>query len=224
MPDAKSPAEILRENWGKASRTTLTASAVLFILSRGQKATPSELLKAFGLDWTALNPYAIGLFGVPVIAALCLWTLWWARTYALSRRSSTAWYERVATKTDLSQVGEEARTLAGWSLVLYVLLPIVALAALEGKFLNGTFSFSITNEYSCLPDRSPQNCLPQGSGLAHFWPPSRLQSIWGYTLPLRGKPHVPSAVAGADLGRFGLRRARLRSPLLPADLCRQARR
>jgi hypothetical protein len=63
MHDKKGPEQVLRENWGRASRTTLTAAAVLFLLSRGQKAAPSEIMKAVGLDWSALNPYAIGLFG-----------------------------------------------------------------------------------------------------------------------------------------------------------------
>jgi hypothetical protein len=174
MHDKKGPEQVLRENWGRASRTTLTAAAVLFLLSRGQKAAPSEIMKAVGLDWSALNPYAIGLFGVPVLAALCFWTIWWARAFAKTR-TSKAWYERIATKTDLGNVGDKARTLACWSLVMFLALPVAGLAALLGKFLNGSFYFSITNEYSCLPDRAPQNCKPESS---HFWPSHGLQSIW----------------------------------------------
>jgi hypothetical protein len=177
MTDTKGPEDVLRGNWERASRTTLTAAVVLFLLSRGQKAAPSEIMKMLGLDWSSLNPYAIGLFGVPVLAALCFWTLWWARAFAQSQ-SSKAWHERVATKTDLSGVGNKAKTLVCWSLVMYVVLPVAGLAGLLGKFLNGAFYFAMTNAYSCLPERAPQDCTPEGSGMAHFWPSHGVQSIW----------------------------------------------
>jgi hypothetical protein len=178
MSARKSPGDVLRDNWSRASRATLTVSVVLFLLSRGQRAAPNEFMKALGVDWSGLNPYAIGLFGVPVVAVLCLWTIWWAWTFARSQPAPKKWYERVATKTDLSKVGgDTARTLARWSLVLYVFIPVIGLMTLEGKFLNGAFSFSTTNQYSCLPERSPQDCLPEGSGLAHFWPPHGLRNV-----------------------------------------------
>jgi hypothetical protein len=176
MPDTKTPEDVLRENWGKASRATLSASAVLFIMSRGQKAALGDFLKSTGLDWSALNPYAIGLFGVPVVAALCFWSIWWARAFAQTQLSKP-WFLRVATKADLSKVGDKARTMACWMLFCYLLLPITALAALEGKFLNGAFYFSTTNEYSCLPGRAHENCLPELGCSAHFWPSHGLQSV-----------------------------------------------
>ena len=168
----KKPDDVLRENWAKASRLTLSATVALFLLSRGAKAGANKLLEAFGLDWSALNPYAIGLFGVPVIAALCIWSLWWARAFA-KRQGGKKWYERVVTKADLGQLSDKAKTLAVWSLILYMALPIIGLAALEGKFLHGTFYFSTTGAYSC-----PKDCVSEGATLAHFWPPHGLQDIW----------------------------------------------
>ena len=172
MADAKSPDDVLRENWGKASRFTLSATVALFLLSRGAKAGANKIPEAFGLDWSTLNPYAVGLFGTPVIAVLCIWCLWWARAFA-KRQAGKKWYERVVTKTDLSQVSDSARTLAVWSLVLYIMLPVIGLAALEGKFLHGTFYFSTTGAYSC-----PVDCVAEGAALSHFWPHHGFQNIW----------------------------------------------
>jgi hypothetical protein len=170
-PEIKSHEDVLRENWGKASRVTLSATFTLFLLSRGEKSGANKILEAFGFDWTALNPYAVGLFGVPIVAILIFWSLWWARAFA-QREAGNRWHERIATKSDLSQVGSKARTLALWSLFLYVILPIIGLAALEGKFLHGTFSFSTTGAYSC-----PKECVPEVGIFNHFWPSHGLQSV-----------------------------------------------
>ena len=178
MPDPKSREDVLREGWLKASRATVGTGAVLFLLSRGQKTEAGELLKALGPDWSALNPYAIGLFGVPVMVVLCFWTLWWARAFAKAQSSSRAWHARVATKTNLAASGPDGQIIACWSLVVYVAMPIAILATLLGKFLNGRFYFSDAHGHSCLVENGVQPCTREGSGGLHFAPPHGLRSLW----------------------------------------------
>jgi hypothetical protein len=205
MDEAKDPDAGLRENWVKASRLALSAAFALFLLSRGAKVGANKILEAFGLDWGALNPYSVGLFGVPVIAVLCCWALWWARTYA-RRHSEEPWYARVVTKSDLGKVGEKARTLAGWSLTLYVLLPVIGLAALELKFLHGTFRVADSDAASCAGSRL------EGVWLDHFWPPCGLRSVWASPYRYDGNlTYVPPwqaiiwVAAGIGVGLYALR-------------------
>jgi hypothetical protein len=159
---AKNPDDMLRDSWSKASRMTLSATLALFLLSRGAKTGANKLLEVLGLDWSALNPYAVGLFGVPVVAALCFWSLWWASAFA-RRHVDKPWYKRVATKTDLDHLGDRASTVAGMSLFIFAVLPIVGLMALEGKFLNGAFYYSSTGSFSC-----PDGCTQEDGFFSHL--------------------------------------------------------
>jgi hypothetical protein len=172
MADAKNPDDVLRENWAKASRLTLSGTLALFLLTRGAKAGANKIFEILGLDWSSLNAYAVALFGVPVVAALCVWGLWWARTFA-KRRVGKVWYVRIITKSDLGQAPGKARTLAIWSLILFVALPVIGLGALEAKFLHGTFYYATTGDFSC-----PTNCVPEIGVAAHFWPAHGLPNIF----------------------------------------------
>ena len=150
MADPKGPDDVLRDAWAKASRLTLSAAASIFILSRGAKSGANKILEAFGLDWASLNAYAVALFGVPTVSVLLLWSLWLAHAFA-RRHASEPWHGRVVTKGDLSQAGAIRPTMAAWSLVTFLALPLAGLASLEDKFLSGTFLFATTGGYSC-PD------------------------------------------------------------------------
>ena len=172
MADPKGPDDVLRDNWAKASRLTLSAAASIFILSRGAKSGASKILEAFGLDWSSLNPYAVALFGVPTVAVLSLWSLWLAHAFA-RRHAGEPWHARVVTKGDLSQAGAIRPTMAAWSVLVFVVLPLAGLASLEDKFLSGTFYFSTTGGYSC-----PEGCVVEGQdAAAHLVPAHGLRDV-----------------------------------------------
>lgn len=164
--------DILRENWAKASRLTLSGTLALFLMTRGAKTGANRIFEVFGLDWSALNPYAVALFGVPVVAALCAWSFWFARAFA-KNHIDEVWFKRVITKIDLNQLDREARKLAIWSLILYIALPVIGLGTLEAKFLHGPFSFSKSGGFSC-----PKDCVPETGMFAHFWPKNGLPNVF----------------------------------------------
>lgn len=171
MADQKNPKDMLREQWSKASRLTLSGTVALFLLTRGAKSGAGKILEILGLDWSSLNAYAVALFGVPVVATLCVWSLWWAKAFA-KRQTGGKWFERVVTRTDLALIPERARTIAIWSLILFVALPLIGLGALEAKFLHGTFYFSMDGRFSC-----PVNCTAEIGIFAHFWPANGFPNI-----------------------------------------------
>jgi hypothetical protein len=164
VSDKKDPDELLRERWSKASRLTLSGAGALFLLTRGAKSGAGKILEIFGLDWSSLNPHAVALFGVPVVAGLYVWSLWWARAYA-HRQSGAGWVAKVVTASNIALIPERAPTAAIWSLLLFVALPLIGLAALEGTFLHGIFYYATDGGFSC-----PQNCKEEVGVLAHFWP------------------------------------------------------
>ena len=100
MADSKNSTDTLREHWGKASRLTLSGTIALFLMTRGAKSGAGKIFEILGLDWSALNAYAVALFGVPVVAGLCVWSLWWAKAFA-RQHTGKAWAGRVITKADL---------------------------------------------------------------------------------------------------------------------------
>lgn len=172
MADQKNPNDMLREQWGKASRLTLSGTVALFLLTRGAKSGAGKILEIIGLDWSSLNAYAVALLGVPVVAALCVWSLWWAKAFA-RHQTGGDWFGRVVTKADLALIPERARIVAIWSLILFVALPLIGLGVLEAKFLHGTFYFATDGGFSC-----PQNCKEEVGVLAHFWPANGFPNIF----------------------------------------------
>jgi hypothetical protein len=172
MADQKSPDDMLREQWGKASRLTLSGTVALFLLTRVAKSGAGKILEILGLDWSSLNAHAVALLGVPVVATLCVWSLWWAKAFA-RRHTDGAWFEKVVTKSDLGLISDKARTVAIWSLILFVALPLIGLSILEGTFLHGNFYFAVDGNFSC-----PQNCKEEVGVLAHFWPANGLPDVF----------------------------------------------
>ncbi|MCP3385980.1 hypothetical protein NLM31_36900 [Bradyrhizobium sp. CCGUVB4N] len=172
MADQKSPDNMLREQWSKASRLTLSGTVALFLLTRGAKSGAGKILEILGVDWSSLNAHAVALLGVPVVATLCVWSLWWAKAFA-RRHADGAWFGKVVTKSDLGLISDKARTVAIWSLILFVALPLVGLGILEGTFLHGNFYFAVDGNFSC-----PQNCKEEVGVLAHFWPANGLPDVF----------------------------------------------
>lgn len=78
----------------------------------------------------------------------------------------------MATKSDLRLISDKARTVAIWSLILFVALPLLGLAILEGTFLRRSLYFAIDGNFSC-----PQNCKEEVGVLAHFWPANGLPDV-----------------------------------------------
>ncbi|MCC8959223.1 hypothetical protein H8B02_39240 [Bradyrhizobium sp. Pear77] len=172
MADKKSPDEMLREQWGKASRLTLSGTVALFLLTRGAKSGAGKILEILGLDWSSLNAHAVALLGVPVVATLCVWSLWWAKAFA-RRHTGGAWFDRVVTKSDLGLISDRARMVAIWSLILFVALPLIGLGILEGTFLHGNFYFTVDGNFNC-----PENCKQEIGVWAHFWPANGLPNVF----------------------------------------------
>ncbi|WP_156947578.1 hypothetical protein [Bradyrhizobium sp. WSM3983] len=172
MADQKNPDDLLREQWGKASRLTLSGTVALFLLTRGAKSGAGKILEILGVDWASLKPHAVALLGVPVVAALIVWSLWWAKAFA-RRHADGTWIDRVVTKSGLGLISDKPRTLAIWSLILFVVLPLVGLGLLEGTFLQGDFYFSIDGNFSC-----PENCKLETGLMSHFWPANGLPDVF----------------------------------------------
>src|SRR5579871_4306373 len=172
MADQKSPDDMLREQWGKASRLTLSGTVTLFLLTRGAKSGAGKILEIIGLDWSSLNAHAVALLGGPFVATLCVWSLWWAKAFA-RRHADGTWLDKVVTKSDLGLISDKARTVAIWSLIFFVALPLVGLGVLEGTFLHGNFYFAIDGNFSC-----PQNCKEEVGVLAHFWPANGFPNVF----------------------------------------------
>jgi hypothetical protein len=172
MADQRSPNDMLREQWGKASRLTLSGTVALFLLTRGAKSGAGKILEIIGLDWSSLNAHAVALLGVPVVATLCVWSLWWAKAFA-RRQTGGDWFEKVVTKADLGLISDKARTVAIWSLILFVALPLIGLGVLEATFLHGKFYFATDGSFSC-----PQNCKAELGVLAHFWPENGFPDVF----------------------------------------------
>lgn len=164
MSDKKDPNDLLRERWSKASRLMLSATIALFLLTRGAKSGAGKILEILGIDWSSLNPHAVALLGVPVVAGLYVWSLWWAKAFA-RRQAGAGWVGKVVTSSNLGVIPEQARTMAIWSLFVFVVLPLLGLGALEGKFLYGPFFYSTDGGFSC-----PQNCVEETGAFAHFLP------------------------------------------------------
>ncbi len=133
-------------------------------MTRGAKSGAGKILEIFSLDWSSLTAYAVALFGVPIVAGLCIWSFWWAKAFAL-RQTDKVWFARVATKSALLSVPKKAQTLAIWSLIFFVALPLIGLGALELKFLHGSFSFAQDGGFNC-----PTNCVLEDGKWAHFQP------------------------------------------------------
>ena len=130
----------IRENWGKASRTTISAAVVLVIFSRGQKTTDNETLKMLGINTDKLTPYSVTLFAVPIMVGLCLWTIYWAMVYAKAARAEfkvPGYWHRIATKPDLYTIRQTTKAATHTSFFVFIFLPVFALWCLEVKFLNG---------------------------------------------------------------------------------------
>jgi len=119
--------------------------------------------------WSSLQRHAVALLGVPVVATLCVWSLWWRRLLP-RRHTDGAWFDKVVSKSDLGLISDKARTVAIWSLILFVALPLLGLGVLEAV------STAISTSRSTALQLS-ENCRRMVGVLAHFWPANGLRTF-----------------------------------------------
>ncbi len=157
--DLDSEKKVATAIWKPVGGFGLFSSLALLAAMASEKVGPSVL------SFIGQNPFAITLFGIPVVSAALVALCVAGGTYVRASERGKKWNARVPPIVE--ELGKSS--LSGRvSLVIlssFVFIPALTLLAANAKFFEGSFYYSSPASKGC---EEKQTCENLGSGWRHF--------------------------------------------------------
>lgn len=157
--DRHSEKKVATAIWKPVGGFGLLSSLALLAAMTSEKVGPSVL------SFIGQNPFAITLFGIPVLSAVLVALCVAGRAYACSVGGTTRWDTRVPPIVEELEQSSLSGRVSLVILAGFVLVPALTLLMANMKFFEGTFYFSSPASKGC---DEKQTCENLGAGWHHF--------------------------------------------------------
>jgi hypothetical protein len=157
--DPESEKKVATAIWKPVGGFGLFSSLALLAAMTSEKVGPSVL------SFIGQNPFAITLFGIPVLSAVLVALCIAGGAYARAVGAKSSWDTRVPPIVEELEQSSLSRRVSLVILVGFILVPLLTLLMANVKFFEGTFYYSSPASKGC---DEKQTCENLGAGWHHF--------------------------------------------------------
>jgi hypothetical protein len=139
--------------------------SLALIMTMAKEKTAPDTLKLVDLD-----PYAVTLFGIPLLSAILVAVVFIGRAYARTFRGESRWAFKVPPIVEGLSGSSLHRPVTLVMFAAFVLLPWFALGRATFKFFDGRYYYASVASAGCNEAAMSQSCECMGNRLKHFRP------------------------------------------------------